>query len=289
MDDQELEKINSTLCFDTPESKVVGGVDLFTTKPAGSDKKLFKTIDKQLEIQQQESLLHQQQQQHQHSEFPFSSSISPPNTVSIFSPPDDIQVGTGKSLSSSPFGPLDQAASRKVFSYLISVLNAAHPDHDFTSLQPQDFKKEPSCTKVINSFNNILFGLGMPLNPQLWEYLDSQIELSQCAIYSHSPPESFLADEPGLMWSIMWFFFNKRRKRVAHLHLEAVRHHHYDDNDQRRYRQKKSVRSTGSSIDEEDEEYDLTYSSDTDYNNLGEDSYYLDSNDQVVGGLEMDS
>jgi hypothetical protein len=272
VDDPELEKINSTLCFDTPECKIIGGVDLFTTKPTGTDKKLFKTIDKQLDSQHQDSLLHQT---HQHAEFPFSSSVSPPTTVSIFSPPDEIQIGPGKSLSSSPFGPLDQAASRKVFTYLISVLNAAHPDHDFTALQPQDFKKETNCTKVINAFNNILFGLGMPLRPHLWDYLDKQMDLSQCAIYSHTPPQSFLQDEPGVMWSVMWFFFNKRRKRVAHLHLQAVRHHHYPPLSTP---VKRHVRS-GSSIEDE-EEYDLTYSSDTSYN-------YIDE-DEVVGGLEMD-
>ncbi|ANB14421.1 RNA polymerase III-inhibiting protein MAF1 [Sugiyamaella lignohabitans] len=186
-----------------------------------------------------------------------------------------IQNSTAGSLSSSPFGPLDQAASRKTFAYLISVLNASDPDRDFSSLQPEDFKREPSSTSVVNTFNNILFGQGLPVPPRLWETLDKNIDLKESSIYSHTPPEAFLADEPGTMWSMMWFFFNKRRKRVAYIHLKAVRHYQsplLTAVDSRR-RRKDEIKDE---YDEDKDEYDLTYSSDS--------QMY----DEVVGDLELE-
>lgn len=170
------------------------------------------------------------------------------------------------SYSDSPFGPLDQSASRKAFSHLISILNTTHPDHDFSSLQPSDFRRESGPTTVINSFNNLLFGAGAQVPPTMWECLDRHINLKECAVYSHSPPESFLDDEPDTLWCYMWFFFNRRRKRVAYLHLNAIRHHysHFsppgDDDDTR------MTNPNG------EEEYDLTVSDDhqSDYDVVGD-------------------
>jgi hypothetical protein len=299
VDDPELEALNSALCFDTPESRIFGGIDLFTTKYAGTDKKLLKAIDKQLYTQVQDNLSFHDQV------LPLSSSISPP-TVPILSPPNhglslpkslerrrqsfhhhrrQLSSGNGALstlsstanpglLSSSPFGPLDQPNSRKVFAYLISVLNASDPDHDFSSLQPEDFKRELSSTSVVNSFNNVLFGLGMPVPPKLWEVLDDLIDLKEANIYSHSPPQLFLADEPGTMWSMMWFFFNKRRKRVAFLHLKAVRH--YTSPLLTAVDGSRCKNSIHNERDEYSDDYDLTNSSDS--------LMY----DEVVGDLELE-
>ncbi|ODV92228.1 hypothetical protein CANCADRAFT_14423, partial [Tortispora caseinolytica NRRL Y-17796] len=129
------------------------------------------------------------------------------------------------SVGSSPFGPLDQVSSRRTFAYLIAVLNASHPDHDFSTLRPVDFKRERNVSQVINAFNNALFGLGMPVPPTLWDIVDDHIDLKESAIYSYQPSASFLADEPSTLWSMMWFFFNKRRKRVAYIYLKTVRLH----------------------------------------------------------------
>ncbi|KAK9319562.1 Maf1 regulator-domain-containing protein [Lipomyces orientalis] len=255
---QDLELINSALEFDTPDCKVVGGCDLYTTKAAGGDKKLYKSIDKQLNSMYQDNLM-------------LSSSLSPPS----FSPPTErgmlskssentlsSSLLAGSSLGSSPFGPLDQVSSRRTFAYLIAVLNASHPDHDFSSLRPVDFKRERSANQVVNAFNNTLFGVGMPVPPRLWEIVDSHIDLKDCVIYSHTPSPSFLADEPGTIWSMMWFFFNKRRKRVAYLFLKGTRHSYHLQSSRR------TSRHENGNISDEMEDYE--------------------SEDEVVGDLEMD-
>lgn len=253
------------LSFETPECKIEGGLDVYSTKQASSDRKLYKTLDKHLDNLQQDAI------QYYSSAYGMagqqSKSFSPPNpqigfpaissppsstslsfsdrtkpglvrrhkkTASIDSNSDDKLAsvtaesipGFSASFSDSPFGPLDQAASRKAFAHLIAILNYTHPDHDFSSLQPADFRRERSPTTVINSFNNLLFASGIPVPATMWECLDRHINLKESAVYSHSPPESFLDDEPGTLWCYMWFFFNRRRKRVAYLHLTAIRSHH---------------------------------------------------------------
>jgi Maf1 regulator len=51
-----------------------------------------------------------------------------------FSPPDSI-------LGTSPFGPLSDATSRRTAANLISVLNLAFPDYDFSQMPVQSFSK----------------------------------------------------------------------------------------------------------------------------------------------------
>ena len=47
--------------------------------------------------------------------------------------------------------------------------------------------------------------------------------LSDCVLYQYCPTQSFLDDEPGHLWSLIGFFFNKKRKRVAYVYLLASR------------------------------------------------------------------
>jgi hypothetical protein len=97
-------------------------------KSAGADKKLFKQLE---------------------SKYSFDISSS------SFSP-DDRHLNNVV----SPFGPLDQAASRKTLFYLLATLNAAFPDYDFSEVRPDQFSKQISTQMVINSVNTTLFNLG---------------------------------------------------------------------------------------------------------------------------------
>lgn len=60
----------------------------------------------------------------------------------------------------SPFGPLDNQASRKTLFYLISTLNASYPDYDFSSVKPEQFCKQPHLGMVVNSINVTLGNAG---------------------------------------------------------------------------------------------------------------------------------
>ncbi|TIB61957.1 hypothetical protein E3P78_02614 [Wallemia ichthyophaga] len=54
------------------------------------------------------------------------------------------------------FGNMDVPSTRKTLYLLISTLNQAFPDHDFTQLRPDEFVKEPSSSLVVNRLSNML-------------------------------------------------------------------------------------------------------------------------------------
>ena len=133
---RDFDDVTSALNFDTPDCHVIGGCDLYTTKAAGSDKKLYRNIENSLESQY-ESLLR------------LSESVSPPQS----SGPSPLNLARP-----SPFGPLSQISSRRTFAYLIATLNASHPDYDFSHiLRPADFRKERSLKTVINTIDSTLY------------------------------------------------------------------------------------------------------------------------------------
>ncbi|WVQ76720.1 hypothetical protein IAR50_006394 [Cryptococcus sp. DSM 104548] len=76
----------------------------------------------------------------------------------------------------SCFGRLDEKESRKVHFLLVSTLNSAFPDHDFSSLRPDHFTREPSSAQVLGYLSGSLLGspgngaapifLPMALNPR---------------------------------------------------------------------------------------------------------------------------
>ncbi|KAI9813473.1 MAG: hypothetical protein M1827_004149 [Pycnora praestabilis] len=228
---RDFDDVTSALNFDTPDCHVIGGCDLYTTKAAGGDKKLYKTIENSLESQY-ESLLR------------VSASLSPPLAAS---------AASALNLSrSSPFGPLSQISSRRTFAYLIATLNASHPDYDFSHiLRPTDFRRERSLKSVMNTLDTTLYNLrprpmnallgvpshwssstapagppavggGQAWGPRMWRLIDKEMSLKECSIYCYSPEEDPYDGEEGAIWSINYFFFNKARKRVCYLYLRGL-------------------------------------------------------------------
>lgn len=227
MPSRDLDLVSSALSFSTPDLHVVGGCDLYTTKAAGGDKKLYKNIENGLEAQYQAKLT-------------LSHSLSPPQAK---------MMAQSLNLSrSSPFGSLDKISSRRTYAYLIATLNASHPDYDFSSnLRPTDFKREKSLRAVINNIDSTLYNLrprsmnpyhamgskpGSVLpppgqvtwGPAMWGLIDQQMSLKECHIYRYAPDDMdpFEDDEDGTIWSVNYFFFNKTRKRVCYLYLRGI-------------------------------------------------------------------
>jgi hypothetical protein len=223
----QIEEVSNALNFDTDDLHVVGGCDLYITKAASDDRKLYNKIEQSLESQY-ESLLK------------LSASLSPPDT-------HDAAVSLNLSRS-SPFGPLTEHSSRRTFAYLIATLNASHPDYDFSHvLRPTDFRRERNLKKVMNNLDMTLHNLrphlrgdGSPPSPQhsfsgsyspsstmvwgprMWKLIDEQMTLTECAIFSYSPEDGINDDDDGAIWSHNYFFFNKQRKRVCYIYLRGI-------------------------------------------------------------------
>lgn len=226
---RDFEDVTNALNFDTADSHIIGGCDLYTTKAAGGDKKLYKTIDQGLEDQHQTALT-------------ISASLARSHGQT---------AGQSIDLSrSSPFGPLSQNSARRTFAYLIATLNASHPDYDFSHLlRPSDFRREKSLRHVMNALDTTLYSLrpraaslaiptywtsiassapalvaasGDCWNPRKWRLIDKEMNLKECDIYAYVPEEDPYDGDEGAIWSFNYFFFNRARKRVCYIYLKSL-------------------------------------------------------------------
>jgi len=213
---RSFEDVSSALNFESDGIRVVGGCDLYTTKAAGSDKKLYKRIDQTLEAKH-ESLLR------------LAASLSPPQAK---------EFAKSSNLSrSSPFGALSQTSNRRTYAYMIATLNASHPDYDFSYvLRPDDFHREKRLNDVMNALDSKVYGAhsariprglqtpggSLMWGPRMWKMVDDEMDLFSCDVYSYSPPENPFDDEETALWSLHYFFFNKHLKRVCYLYVRAL-------------------------------------------------------------------
>lgn len=240
---RDLDTVTNALNFSTPDCHIVGGCDIYTTKAAGGDKKLYKNIENSLESQY-ESLVR------------LSASLSPPCL-----PFDDAKSKNGRSCRSrtveapdidlsraSPFGSLSQGNARRTFAYIIATLNASHPDYDFSHLlRPSDFRKERSLRGIMYSLDTTLQhlrprqtvvsnyvapaslstsapgpGVGADVwSSNMWKLIDKEMGLRQCEKYSYTPEDDPFDGDEGAIWSMHYFFFNKEKKRVCYIYLRA--------------------------------------------------------------------
>ncbi|KAK3069195.1 RNA polymerase III-inhibiting protein maf1 [Teratosphaeriaceae sp. CCFEE 6253] len=251
---RDIDSVTNALNFSTPDCHVIGGCDIYTTKAAGGDKKLYKNIEHSLESQY-ESLVR------------LSASLSPPyNATSSDDGKGSEQDGGHRKKRSrtaelpeidlsraSPFGPLSQITARRTFAYLIATLNASHPDYDFSHLlRPTDFRKERSLRHMMQIVDATLQNLRpkpsmLYLAPptavsrsapvvanstgnevwspiRMWGMIDKEMGLRACEKYRYVPDDDPFDGEDGggSVWSYHYFFFNKEKKRVCYLHLRGL-------------------------------------------------------------------
>lgn len=220
---QDFEAVTSALNFNTPDCNVTGGCDLYTTKSTGSDKKLYKNIDKDLNSQH-DALLK------------LGASLSPPERAHMLATSPSMQLFS----HSSAFGPLSDLTSRRTFAYLIATLNASHPHYDFSHvLRPGDFKRERNLRRVMVNLDSILqnvrphfeakslgSSLGSETNyswgPQCWSLVDKEMHLNECTIFSYHPDTDPFEEDESAIWAAHYFFFNRALKRVAYLYVRVV-------------------------------------------------------------------
>lgn len=222
---QDFEAVTGALNFNTPDCNVTGGCDLYTTKSTGSDKKLYKNIDKDLSSQH-EALVK------------LGASLSPPEREHMLASSPSMQLFS----TSSPFGPLSELSSRRTFAYMIATLNASHPHYDFSHvLRPGDFKRERNLRRVMANLDSILQNVRpsstfepTSLNssygsdsasfwgPQCWALIDKEMRLNECTIFRYNPETDPFEEDESAIWAAHYFFFNRALKRVAYLYVRVV-------------------------------------------------------------------
>lgn len=269
IDEFDIDLVNQALTFNTTDMHIQGTCDLFTTKPIGADRKLYKTLNKlynptcgddvdmdgsngvKSERQNSNSSmgsntngavndyeLNPQFVQLKKRSFSYSYATRLPiqqkliekvdaksRSKSFTSPPPQLPGSSDSTHydEESPFGPLSQSSSRKLFGYLIAILNSTYPDHDFSTIQPTHFKLLGSATDLMTMVNNVLISVGKSTGLDwVWETINTHIELDNTICFQFEPQDSFLNDFPGVLWCNMYFMFNKKKKRVAFLYFMAT-------------------------------------------------------------------
>lgn len=250
--------MNQELNFQSPDNNLVikGGCDLFTTKPIGSDRKLFKTIDRHLdqilEDNQFSQLLDRKQLvlsvgSASPVQAPFlhrgsfrersASSLLGRQLVGLLGL--EMLLENEEAIDESPFGSLKEQSTRKTFAYLIAILNTTYPDHDFTGLQPlTDNFHRLELEELMRKFNNIMVSLGKKeeLLGWIWDTVNVYMDLVRgsrkneahdgCKVYEFQPLDLLILEDLNYpyqtMWSNYWFIYSKRKKRVCFLYLTAI-------------------------------------------------------------------
>lgn len=148
----ELELLSRALTFESAECKVFTRMEAYSCKTVSKEKRLFKSLE---------------------SSYLRSASTSPPDYL--------------EEALASPFGRLDQASARKTLFLLIATLNVAFPDHDFSQVNPADFRKEMSPAMVLNSLSTTLLSLKTSSNaPRSYSSFPGSFEEPSFALGSTS-------------------------------------------------------------------------------------------------------
>lgn len=190
--------------IDVGEYVVQGRLEMYSCKMAASDKKLACSLEKQWVG-------------------------SPPTPAMVFGDDDhgrSASISPGAVLSSSagaagtsPLGSVVDSSTRKLLINLILTLNNSFADYDFRNLRPEDFVREASLEMVMNSVNSKLSRVDEAehgdLCGRLWSALDTEASLRECEIFSYVADMDEDALSAGKIWSVNYFFYNKKLKKIA--------------------------------------------------------------------------
>ncbi|KAK5583013.1 hypothetical protein RB653_004603 [Dictyostelium firmibasis] len=218
IDSLQLIGLNSFLnSVDVGDALLMGELEEYSCKMAGSDKKIYRSLDKELEELSNThsgamNIANSNSNNNNNNSSSNSNGDNGTLSVSMNSP------SPTSNISVSPFGPLSNSTSRKTMIYLIQLLNLSFPDYDFTDSKPEQFQREPNLNLVINSINATLAGYikdyYAEFEAKLWSTLESEISLQKCEIYLYRPENGDPFTENGVLFSFNYFFYNKSLKKI---------------------------------------------------------------------------
>jgi len=138
----------------------------------------------------------------------------------------DIPKMSTSPLVGSPLGQPSSAASLKLLVDLIATLNATYPDYDFSDVRPDEFDHDNSAQAAINTINNLVLSRmeqSMPgFQKEFWQIVDEIMELDKCEVYIYNPDPESDVFSVGRVWSLVYFFFNKKANRMLFFHASAT-------------------------------------------------------------------
>ncbi|KAF5367041.1 hypothetical protein D9758_004076 [Tetrapyrgos nigripes] len=157
-----LSRLAQSLSHQGPECSVNVRIEAYSCKNIKRDKRLFKSLE---------------------DAYKDEVSNSPPSWLAL---QQEAEI--------TPFGPIDNHSSRKTLYLLISTLNIAFPDHDFSDVRPVHFSKEPSGAAVLNALSTTLLSphrAGMNAPRTYSSYPSAPVALFPDSQPTSSSPQSF--------------------------------------------------------------------------------------------------
>ncbi|TYJ27582.1 hypothetical protein E1A91_A07G196900v1 [Gossypium mustelinum] len=134
-------------------------------------------------------------------------------------------LGKSSDTDSSPVEFLLSRSSRKTLIYLVLTLYRMYPDYDLSAVKAHQFFTEEIWDTFKQIFETYMLEAskewietygGSSLLETVYKALDEVVNLSECEIYSYNPDsdaDPFL--EKGAIWSVSFFFYNRKLKRVV--------------------------------------------------------------------------
>ena len=192
-----LQRLSSLLSHvDLGDVIVHARVEAYSCKPAGDDKRVGKQIERQLS-----------------TELAHSPHLSP---------------------TMSPLGPLTDIHTRKLLISLITTMNASFPDYDFSDLRAEQFDRELSAHTAVTQLNTLVLTALDTQQPgikdEFWAAVGETVDMSGCELYRYMPSTDSELDE-GALWSIHYFLFHRREKKVLFVSASAQSKMHTDEVD----------------------------------------------------------
>ncbi|KAF3793454.1 Repressor of RNA polymerase III transcription MAF1-like protein [Nymphaea thermarum] len=181
-----LDSINNFLSHvDLGDCVLKGKLEAYSCKHAGMDRKLSFSLEQEILDYLAQSL-----------------EISPPSSTNL----------------------LSSRTSRKTLIYLILTLNHMYPDYDFSAVQTHHFFREEGWDNFKQMYETYMLEAekewalnneGDSLLECMLRAIDEVIKLAECEVYSYSPDiegDPFL--QRGAVWSVNFFFYNRKLKRI---------------------------------------------------------------------------
>jgi hypothetical protein len=219
----DLEHVNSLLGqFESMDgsSHILGLAEAYSCKSAGQDKKLYKDLGQRI------GLMISFDSGNSADQSNISSTVS--DAVDMSS---DVHDLTLKRQQNTSMTPEKLPAGYKILYYLIATLNQSFPDYDFRDVDTDQFVSIPSLPAVIDHVQSALFASSFShpilslteLSHAFWKALDASIQLKNCDIYSYIPDmDSDPFSENGCIWSLNYFFWNRKLKRIVFFHCRCM-------------------------------------------------------------------
>jgi hypothetical protein len=128
--------------------------------------------------------------------------------------------------SATSLADISDPAVRKMLVTLICTLNASFPDYDFSGAEPADFNLV-HCTDAMASIDEHVSTAIEPTPvsflSRLQSALTKHLDLPQCEIYEYVCDIESGDDDTPVLWSLNYFFFNRKLKKLAFFTAWATR------------------------------------------------------------------